>query len=182
MLMQFVCWCLCGTVTWSSRCVCVLVSVRLPEVHDACVLVSVRLPEVHNAQVSVWLPEVHSACVCILVSVWLPQSSRCVCVLVSVQLPEVHDACVCVGVCAVTWCSRCACVCWWCVVTWSSRCVCVCWCFCGYLKFTMRVCVDGVWLPKVHNARVCVGVYICVVQCDMCSKLCYTACCNCVSG
>ena len=38
-------------------CMCVLVSVQLPEVHSvcmcvgACVCVSVRLPEVHNARV-----------------------------------------------------------------------------------------------------------------------------------
>ena len=40
----------------------------------------------------------------------------CMRVLVSVQLPEVHSVCMCVGAC-------------------------VCECLCGYLKFTMCVCV-----------------------------------------
>ena len=52
-----VCWCPCGYLKFMM---CVLVSVRLPEVHDVCVcvLVSVGLPEVHNVCMCV------GTCVC----------------------------------------------------------------------------------------------------------------------
>ena len=58
--------------------------------------------------------------------------------------------------------SQCACVCWLQISRCASVllscvwCACVCWCLCGYLKFTMRMCVlVSEQLPEVHDACVC---------------------------
>ena len=64
-------------------CMCVLVSLWLPEIHNACVCVGVFV-----VLVSMQLPEVHDACVCVLVSVRYRYLKF-----------TMH---VCVGVCAVT--------------------------------------------------------------------------------